>query len=62
MAASGQKTISVKDYFRVMSDAIKNNPHFTAEEAKSMIDLLKDELFVQHGLKDTDKLRLPYSK
>ena len=62
MAKSGQKTISVADYYRVMVEAIKNNPHFRAGEAKSMVELLKDELFVQNGLKETDKIRLPYSK
>jgi RHS repeat-associated protein len=60
--ASGENTIEVGRYFDVMTDAIRNNPHFTAEEANSMVELLRDELFVQHGLSEDDLLRLPYSK
>jgi hypothetical protein len=52
----------VGDYFNVMRDAIGNNPHFSNAEANSMVELLRDELFVQHGLSETDMLRLPYSK
>lgn len=62
MARAGGKTISVGDYFNVMRDAIGHNPHFTTQEANSMVELLRDELFVQHGLKEGDVLRLPYSK
>src|SRR5262249_24138485 len=60
--ASGESSISVSDYFNVMRDAIGNNPHFSTAEANSMVELLRDELFVQHGLAETDLLRLPYSK
>jgi len=59
---SGESTISVRDYFNVMRDAIGSNPHFTNAEANSMLELLRDELFVQHGLSEDDLLRLPYSK
>ncbi len=62
LVAKGDKTITVKDYFDIMSDAAKNNIHFTLDEAASMIELLRDELYVQHGLRDGDLLRLPYSK
>lgn len=63
MAASNKSsTISVGEYFNVMRDAIGHNPHFTNGEANSMVELLRDELFVQHGLKESDLLRLPYSK
>jgi RHS repeat-associated protein len=60
--ASGDTEIAVGDYFNVMRDAIGNNPHFSNAEANSMVELLRDELFVQHGLSETDMLRLPYSK
>lgn len=59
---SGESTIAVRDYFNVMRDAIGNNPYFSTQEANSMIELLRDELFVQHGLRDSDLLRLPYSR
>lgn len=59
---SGQSTITVREYFNVMRDAIGNNPHFTNAEANSMVELLRDELNVQHGLRDDDVVRLPYSK
>lgn len=59
---SGESTITVREYFNVMRDAIGNNPHFSNAEANSMLELLRDELFVQHGLRDDDLLRLPYSQ
>lgn len=60
--SSGESTIAVRDYFNTMRDAIGSNPHFTTAEANSMVELLRDELFVQHGLRDNDLLRLPYSR
>jgi len=59
---TGESTIAVGEYFNIMRDAIGNNPHFTTQEANSMVELLRDELYVQHGLRDSDLLRLPYSK
>lgn len=59
--ASGETQISVRDYWNTMHDAIGANPHFSTEEANSMVELLRDELYVQYGLRDTDMLRLPYS-
>jgi hypothetical protein len=61
MTKTSGNTISVGDYFNVMRDAIGNNPYFTTGEANSMVELLRDELYVQYGLKDADKVRLPYS-
>jgi hypothetical protein len=60
--SSGETKIAVRDYFNTMRDAIGNNPHFTTGEATSMVEWLRDELYVQHGLRDDDLLRLPYSK
>jgi hypothetical protein len=62
MANSGGNKITVRDYFNTMCDAIRNNRYFSPLEANSMVELLRDELYVQHGLKDSDLLRLPYSK
>lgn len=59
---SNGNTISVGDYFNVMRDAIGHNPHFSNQEASSMVELLRDELFVQHGLREDDLIRLPYSQ
>lgn len=61
MNAGGETQISVRDYWNIMRDASGANPHFSTEEANSMVELLRDELYVQHGLRDTDRLRLPYS-
>lgn len=60
--ASGDTQISVRDYWNTMRDAIGANPHFSTDEANSMVELLRDELYVQHGLRDTDMVRLPYSQ
>jgi RHS repeat-associated protein len=57
----GGKTITAQEFFDTVSKAALSNPHFTPEEARSMIGLLRDELFMQQGLHPTDPVRLPYS-
>jgi RHS repeat-associated protein len=55
-------TITAGELFEIVSDAARNNPHFTPDEAASIIELLRDELFVQMGLNYDSLLRAPYSR
>jgi hypothetical protein len=59
---TGDTTITVQKLFDTVEKAALGNPHFRPGEAKSVVELLRDELFVQHGLSPTDLVRLPYSK
>ena len=62
MGATGDKQITAQELFDVVSDAARNNPDFSPEEANSVIELLRDELFVQLGLTPDSMVRAPYSR
>jgi RHS repeat-associated protein len=59
---TGDTTITAQKLFDTVKKAALGNPHFRPGEAKSVVQMLSDELFVQQGLKPTDLVRLPYSK
>ncbi|MBK6958410.1 MAG: DUF4157 domain-containing protein [Nitrosomonas sp.] len=59
--SKGNKTWTVGEMFDVVSESIKRTPNMEESEKFTLIRRFKDEL-LELGLKNSDQLRLPWSK
>jgi uncharacterized protein DUF4157 len=60
MRAAGRTDAVAEEYFDIISESINRAPNISAGEKSSYIAHLKDELFMQLGLKPTELIELPY--
>lgn len=59
--ATGRTTTTAQEVFDVVSDAMCNSGAFSPAEAETMVQLLRSELFLTHGLSPNSPMRMPGS-
>ena len=62
LVKKGRKDWTVQEMFEATVESIKKTKGLSEAEKFSLIERLKDEIFIDYGLKSGDILKLPYSK
>ena len=60
MRGQGQHTATAQEIYDVVAESIRRTTTLSVGEKNALILRLSDELFVEAGLQQADKLVLPY--